>query len=644
MEFEKFIASRRDVLRYSVAAGFSVAVLPSMFACGSSDTSSDNLSILGFKGVLPQDRSIDRVAVPEGFRWNAVIKWGDPLFNDTPGLDLTNVATGENVERQKKAFGYNNDFLGMVKTNDNRYILVANHEYTNAHIMFPNVERNNPRDFTQEEVRLLMEAHGLSVVEIRQRSDKSWEYVRGSTYNRRITATTPIDISGPLKGHSRLRTNNDPNGTQVLGTLNNCAGGITPWGTILSCEENWHMYFTGNRDGVQDETTRSMLERYGIPSTSYRYYQFATVDPRFDINQEPNEPHRFGYVVEIDLLNPNRPAVKRTALGRFRHEAASCVVAPDGRVVVYMGDDTRGERIYKFITKGTYNPNNREANWGLLDEGGLYVAKFEADGTGRWIKLVSYSQLEGAKLSSELQARLEDYINNPNNPYIHVAQAMLEDPKLVFLYTQFASDVVDATKLERPEDVEWNPSTKSLWACLTYDDRNTNYQNPVDPRRPDYMGYILEIREDNNDPTSTTFSWNVPILCGIPNHQDANKRLIIREQPSPASYPPISAPDNLTFDSKGNVWIATDGNPSSNRLQLCDGTYVFNPFTGELKAFMFGPAGCEICGPLLLEEKNTYFCAIQHPGENSSNINNLTSRFPYDGSPIPKPSVIAIYR
>ncbi len=645
---EDRLASRRDVLKYSVGAGIGLTFFPSLMSYGGGRA--DRSGILSFKSVPPQDRSVDKVAIPEGFGWNAVIKWGDPLFNDTPGLDITNaptqsIGTSQNVERQKKAFGYNNDFLGIVKTPDGRYILLANHEYTNAELMFANFDRANPRDLTLDEVRLLMEAHGISVVEIRPRRGGGWEYVRGSKYNRRITATTPIEISGPLKEHKYLRTSYDQRGEFVYGTLNNCSGGITPWNTLLSCEENWHVYFTGNRGGLQDSITKAMHERYGIPeSRHYRRYQFTTADQRFDINREPNEPHRFGYVVELDPFTGR--VVKRTALGRFRHEAATCVVAPDGRVVVYMGDDRRGERIYKFVTKSGYNPKDREANWGLLDEGTLYVAKFEEGGRGRWIALATCERSgKGFRVTigDELKSALQSYANDTNRPERTVAQAMLEDPAFVFLYTQFASDVVNATKLERPEDVEWNPKTKSIWACLTYDDKNTKYTNPVTPRRPEYMGYILEIKEANHDPTSASFTWDVPIFCGVPGHWDTSKRLIIKGADAPPSYPPISAPDNITFDSKGNVWIATDGNPSSSRLMLCDGTYVFNPFTGELKAFMFGPAGSEICGPLLLEDKNTYLCAIQHPGEGSS-VSNPSSLFPYDGSPIPRPSVIAIYR
>ena len=657
MEFERllkeYLSTRRDFVKYSSYAGMCLAVSPSVLAVhakGVRYTTSGQA--LNFTGVVPSPRTEDSVRVPNGFKWEAVIKWGDPLFNDTPGIDFTDarnqsIGTPKNVERQKKAFGYNNDFLGIVKTKDGKYILLVNHEYTNAEVMFPSINTNSPREYTEDEVKLLMEAHGVSVVEIRRKQGGGWEYVRGSSYNRRISATTPIEIGGPLKGHDRMKTSRNPNGDEVLGTLNNCAGGITPWGTMLTCEENFHSYFAGDRNAVPDTITKSMMDRYGVPSSSSSSYQFHRVDNRFDVAQEPNECHRFGYVVEIDPMNPNKKPVKRTALGRFRHEGATCAVAPNGKVVVYSGDDARGEYIYKFITKGTYNPNNREANWGLLDEGALYVAKFETNG-GRWIHLAfSEKDAQGnftARLSDELRDALQAYINKSNNPEDRrqVAQAMLNDPKLVFLYTRFAADVVGATKMERPEDIEWNPITKSAWGCMTYDNTKA-YTNPVNTRTPDFMGYILEIKETNGDPSSLTFTWDVPIFCGIPQHADQSKRLIIKGQDAPASYPPISAPDNLTFDSKGRVWIATDGNPSSSRLGLNDGVYVYDPRTGELKAFMFGPAGSEICGPLLSDDENTFFCAIQHPGERSS-VSDPSSLFPYDGTPIPRPSVIAIYR
>ncbi len=612
--------SRRDTLKLALFGGAGLMV--GGFVNSLAKTSQP----LSFKTIYPN--SEDRITVPEGLDYKVVIRWGDALDN---GENLNWDAiyedgpTDQDIERQKKCFGYNCDFVGFLKTPDGRVLLAVNHEYTNPELMFKDFSAPTPN-----QSKLMLEAHGLSVVEIKRKSDGSWEYVRNSPYNRRITGSTPIEITGPARGHNLMKTSYDPEGKEVKGTLNNCAAGITPWGTVLTCEENFHSYFAGNRDQLQDDLVKGIHQRYGVPSTRSANYGFHNIDNRFNINQEPNEAFRFGWVVEVDPMDPQSKPKKRTALGRFKHEAAMSVVAPDGRVVVYMGDDERFEYIYKFITKSRFNPNNRQANMDLLDEGELYVAKFNDNLMGEWILIAK------AEKNPDGSYRITP---NPNLP-----QEFKDDPALCFINTRGAADALGATKMDRPEDVEWNPVTKSVWAALTNNDRRgTSGNSPIDyanPRANNVMGHIIEIKEDNQNPASLSFSWSIPILCGDPNSFDPNRKLIIYGQFASSDVPAISAPDNFAIDRLGNVWIATDGNPSSSRLRKNDGVYVLNPFTREFKMFLSGAPGCEICGPEFSDDWKTFFCAIQHPGESG-----WQTRWPYDGTAnVPRPSVIAVWR
>ncbi len=632
--------SRRSLLKSAIFGGAGLTLL----ACGGGGVSASPQP-LTFRTIYPNTE--DKITIPEGFNHNVVIRWGDALDNGS-NLDWNKIRSqgvdSNDVERQKKCFGYNCDFVGFLRTQDGKSLLVINHEYCNPELMFPVpfLSGNAPSQGrpTEEESRFMLEAHGLSVVEIRKSQDGSWEYVKNSPYNRRITGSTKCEITGPARGHRLMRTYYDSEGTFVYGTLNNCAAGKTPWGTVLTCEENFHSYFGGNRNNITDDLVRSIHQRYGVPGSFAPYYGFMNLKgesgkSRFNINDEPNEAFRFGWVVEVDPMDPNSTPKKRTALGRLKHEAATYAIAPDGRVVVYMGDDERFEYVYKFITKGKYNPNNRQANMDLLDEGELYVAKFKDDLTGEWILIAKCEKKPDGTYA---------ITPNPNLP-----EPFKSDPVLCFINTRGAADALGATKMDRPEDIEWNPLTKSAWVALTYNERRGASGQPgtdrANPRPNNVMGHIVEIKEANGNPASTTFTWQIPILCGDPNASDQNNKLIIYGQPASSSTPAISAPDNFVIDKLGNVWIATDGNPSFSRLKKNDGVYVLNPFTKEFKMVLSGVPGCEICGPEFSDDWKTFFCAIQHPGEGETPSNDLSSRWPYgDNVQVPRPSVIAVWR
>ncbi len=336
--------------------------------------------------------------VAEGYDADVLLRWGDPVFPDSPAFDPLN----QSPEAQARQFGYNADYVGYlpIDGSSEHGLLVVNHEYTNAHLMFPDLvtvaatttivggeEQAAEYEVTTapadaRRVAIEMAAHGGTVVEIRK-VDGKWRVMPDGAKNRRITADTPMAITGPAAGHPRLQTAADPTGTAVLGTINNCAGGVTPWGTWLTAEENFHGYFMGELPEGHPEAGN--YARLGLPDGTYEWGSFHD---RFDVSKEPNEPNRFGWIVEVDVEDPASTPKKRTALGRFKHEGCESVVNGDGRVVLYLGDDERFDYVYKFVTEGRFDPENRAANADLLDAGTLYVARFDPDGTMEWLPLL----------------------------------------------------------------------------------------------------------------------------------------------------------------------------------------------------------------------------------------------------------------
>ncbi|MFD1719739.1 PhoX family protein [Georgenia deserti] len=565
-----------------------------------------------------QQQTNDAVVVPDGYVADVVIRWGDPLFSDAPEFDPQN----QTPEAQARQFGFNNDHVGLFELDGGQFLMVVNHEYTTEPMMFPGYDAAAP---TEEQVAIAWAAHGLSVVTLDGGSDGSLTPVLDAPLNRRITVTSEFEITGPAAGSEYLRTSDDPEGRTVLGTLNNCAGGLTPWGTWLTAEENFHQYFA-NAAAVQDATTRERLARYGVnEEASERLWE--TVDPRFDLGQEPNEVNRFGWIVEVDPFDPSSTPRKRTALGRFKHEAATINIAADGRAVAYMGDDERFDYLYKFVSDGTYVEGDDAHNATLLDSGTLYVARFtgdspaeefdgsgalpedgEFDGSGEWIPLVSGTTS-------------------------HVPGMTAEE---VLVFTRLAGDAVGATKMDRPEDVEPHPETGRVYmACTNNTDRTAEEVDEANPRAENKDGHVIEIVEEGDDAAAASFAWRILLLCGSPDDPNTYFAGFDKSQVSA-----ISCPDNLAFDPAGNLWISTDGQPGT--LGWNDALYqvpLEGEARGQVRQFLSVPVGAETCGPVITEDR--VLVAVQHPGEGDDvSFDNRISNWPGGGDSLPRPSVV----
>jgi len=582
-----------------------------------------------FTPVAPN--TADALTIPEGWDHNVVIRWGDPVVPGAPVFDRDK----QTAAAQAQQFGYNNDFVGLIPQDPlgKRYLMVVNHEYTTEPQMFPPGQYDED-DPTEEQVRIGWAAHGLSVVQVVRRPHGGIGGIEvvPSHYNRRITLDTTFEVRGPAAGSDYLKTSADPTGTRVRGTQNNCSGGVTPWGTVLSGEENFHQYFA-NSEKVTDPVVRERLARYGIGegTTSRKWERF---DRRWDVPREPNEVNRFGWIVEIDPNDPHSVPVKHTALGRFKHEAANVKITRDGRVAVYSGDDERFEYIYKFVSTGTYKKGTsahaRRHNSALLDEGTLYVAKFtgdspavQIDGSGA---LPSDGEFDGRGEWIPLAAGDRSFVDG------FTAEE-------VYVFTRQAADRAGATKMDRPEDIEPNPVNGRVYAALTNNtDRGAAGKagaDEVNPRVGNKNGHVLEWEEDGGDAAATTFSWRLLLVCGDPATADTYFGGFPKDQVSP-----ISCPDNVAFDPYGNLWISTDG----NALGTNDGLFavpVDGPNRGQVKQFLTVPAGAETCGPNVTRDFVTV--AVQHPGEGGT-VDNPQSHWPDGGDDLPRPAVVSVWR
>ena len=569
--------------------------------------------------------------VPPGFDTQTLIRWGDPVVTNAPPFDPGNL----NPAAQELQFGYNNDYLAYLSLpfgseSSDHALLCINHEFTCRHLMFPGEAQPDfkakPSIGTLNKARMEVEmaAHGCSVIEI-ARSTNTWHVVADSPFARRISArSTAMHLSGPAAGHSRLKTSSDASGTKVIGTINNCAGGVTAWGTYLSAEENFHGYFWGELTETHPEYTN--YKRYSIPG---HWYAWGKQFFRWNINAEMNEANRFGWIVELDPFDTNSTPVKRTALGRFKHEGAETIVNHDGRVIVYMGDDEHFEYVYRYVSHDVFHPTGPRPNRDLLDHGTLSVAQFSADGTLKWLPLVfGHGPL------------------NADNDFTSQADVLIE--------TRRAADLLGATPMDRPEDVEADPYTHRVYVMLTNNIRRRS-ANETNNRAPNLWGHILELIPPNEDHSAEEFNWELLVSCGDPSK--AHHAALWNPQTSENGW--FVNPDNCAIDTSGRLWIATDQGPycatasgTSDGLWLLD-TQGTSRGTGHL--FFRAPVGAEVCGPVFTPDRESLFLSVQHPGsdgtrdlpgfERDSSMEDPATRWPdFDPTLPPRPAVVVVTR
>lgn len=570
--------------------------------------------LLGFGSIPPS--TDDAVRVPAGYVAELLLKWGEPV--GVPGAmpPLTDDASSSAADQALHA-GMHHDgmhYFAIPGVDANaRGVLAINHEYTDEGLL----HAGGFEPVTAEKVRKSQHAVGVSIVEV-ERSGDGWRVVRPSRYARRIHAATPMRIAGPCAGNPIMRTPADPTGTASLGTLNNCAHGHTPWGTYLTCEENFNGYFGSAGKPVLDQRAA----RYGLAAedAGFGWHKF---DERFDLAKHPQEPHRFGWVVEIDPRDPASTPKKRTALGRFKHENAAFTVNQDGRAVVYLGDDERGEHIYRFVSKNKVAPGNDPANRDLLDEGTLYVARFEAKegelkGTGQWLPLV-------------------------HGQHGLTRENGFADQGEVLIFAREAATRLGATTMDRPEWVAVHPHRAEVYCTLTNNkNRGLKENQPLDganPRAENPYGQIIRWRPMGDDHGSDSFEWDLFLLAGNPG---VHKEGLMAGSANIHPDNMFNSPDGIGFDEAGRLWIQTDGDYSNekqfagmgNNQMLCA-----DPASGEVRRFLTGPVACEITGLTFTPDWRTLFVGVQHPGEEGA-----PSHFPDGGTAIPRSAVLRITR
>jgi len=585
-------------------------------------------------GFTPVPHSTaDAVIVPEGYSVQVLIPEGEPLERGAapyiPGDHNSGAERLKQIGAHHDGMAY---FPFVHGDAGNRHgVLCVNHENINPELIHPETqggtyEAGNYRP-VEDEVRKELASHGVSVVEIsrsrgrgRGRGSGEWR-VESSRLNRRITVFTPMEITGPVRGSELLKTKYSPKGTRTRGTLNNCANGYTPWGTYLTCEENWAGYFYNSGTRPREQT------RYGVPGSptstlgwgtrpedEYTRFNLTPVEGASPTQDYRNEANTFGWVVEIDPLDPKSTPRKHTALGRMGHEGAELAPAIAGRpITVYLGDDARGEYMYKFVTRAAYRPGR--TNGSIFDRGTLYVAKFEADGSGSWVAL----------------AHGRNGLTAENG---------FADQAEVLVNTRSAADFVGATRMDRPEWTAVNRFRREVYlACTNNSQRGVAANQPVDaanPRARNPDGHIIGWRERGGHYESTKFDWFILFAAGATREtvlalgaadsvyqgdvqyavqafpDEPRKQRFLGEEAS------LNSPDGMYVSASGILWIQTDGYSSASRGFGNQQMLAADPKTGDLRRFLTGPVGSEITGITETPDARTLFVNIQHPEGSST--------------------------
>jgi hypothetical protein len=602
---------RRNFMKGSIGTavlasmgGFSLEALAAGYVPSPTPTNGG----IGFTGVPANIAPMtDGITVPNGYTAKVFISWGDAIGKAGAHANTHwDPSTAMTTERQLTTWGSHNDGMhlfpfpgvGTSGVSNDRGLLVSNHEYVDPGLV-NNTLTYGTDVITQEMVDAQIAAHGVSVVEVRKIAGEM-KVQRPSAFARRITGATPCKVSGPAAGHPMLRTAADPAGMTVLGTLNNCAHGYTPWGTYLTCEENFNGYFGTTAAKLVAQPRTPHEARYGVSQGGFGY-RWHEADPRFDFRENPNELNRHGWVVEIDPWNPSAMPVKRTALGRFKHEGAWSVVGADNSVALYMGDDEINDYIYKFVCAKKLNTKNRAANRDLLDTGTLYVARFNADGTGVWLPLV-YGQ-NGLTSANGFNSQGD-----------------------VVIMCRQAADLVGATKMDRPEWVAVHPTTREVYFTLTNNSGRT-VTDAANPRAANVHGHIIRFNENGGDVAATGFQWDIFAECGDKLSSNPSRQgNIIGDD--------LGSPDGIWFDSDGRLWIQTDqaGDATGNYVNIGgNAMYCADPATRQITRFLTSPIRCEVTGVVTTPDNKTMFVNIQHPGESWSGSFTSRSTWPDSG-------------
>lgn len=605
VEFESILSkhiSRRSILKTGGTVG-AAGFLGGASTLASAVTQATTL--MSFKQIPTS--TADTVTLPEGYSYETLVSWGDPILKGASKFDVANTAAD-----QAGQFGDNTDGMHLFHMMDEngsiderRGIMAVNSEYINKEFMHTHAGENMTADDVKKEIA----AHGVNIFAVEQNRKGQWKVDRNSAMNRRLHGDAPeFVLTGPVAGHALVKTAADPSGRNVVGTFNNCGNGYTPWGTYITCEENFNGYF-----GAPEGTALSKEQKaYGLSETGFDYNWWQT-ESRFNLAQNPNEANRHGWIVEIDPYDPSSKAMKRTAMGRFKHENAAFALSADGHAVAYMGDDERGEFIYKFVSKDTYREGDRKHNMTLLEDGTLYAAKFNDNGVGEWVEL-TYGK---------------NGLTRANG---------FDSQEYVLVYARLAARFVGATTMDRPEWVACHPSAPMVYCTLTNNSRRGTRDdqplNAANPRAENIYGHIISWMPQNGDHMSNRFGWDIFVMAGNPTVKTG----MMAGSDNVNADNMFNSPDGLAFDADGRLWIQTDGNYSNEGDFAGQGNnqmLVSDPTTGHIRRFMVGPRSCEITGITFANDQRTVFVGIQHPGDAWPNAAK-------DG--VPRSSVIAIRR
>lgn len=684
--------SRRSLLKGGFGLAASSFMGAGLMACADVDTVEAPKTLqLNFTAV-PKSTA-DLVSLPPGYSSSVLYRLGDPIAAGVPAY--RNDGTDAAASYAQRAGDHHDGmhYFGLSATGtysltaSDRGLLVMNHEAISPLFLHPTGPTivNNSRTVA-DEVLKEMYVHGISVIEVNRAAAGTWSYKQDSTFNRRVHTLTDMILSGPAARTPYMITKYSPDGSRTRGTINNCANGYTPWGTYLGCEENYAGYF--RRVTATDNANRTAKElasfaRNGIAGNGRELW--ATVpgdDPeglyarwntmKLGASADGSDDYRnvsntYGWNVEVDPFSPNSTPKKRTAMGRFAHEGAWLGLVRAGQpLVFYMGDDSRGEYVYKYVSNANWDP--ADATRGLaagdkyLDDGKLYVARFNADGTGQWIEL-RFGQ---------------NGITAANPAYAFADQAD------VLINTRLAADAAGATKMDRPEWGAVHPTNGDVYMTMTnnssavrtlastdaanprfYNDKRTTGQD----QRGNPNGHIIRWAETAGSNAATTFSWDIFLFGARASVTDPNINVS-----GLTAANDMSSPDGLWFSKSGVLWIQTDdgaytdvtncmmlacipgrvGDGSTRTIVNTDGaasksvtTKVGAPVSeSNLRRFLVGPKDCEITGIAETPDGKAIFVNIQHPGEDTSTANflagNHNSNWPGSAGARPRSATIVI--